>query len=405
MRDGELPFAVDNLRFFAASARFAARHGGGRVQHRLHVHAHPPARRHGGRDHAVELPVHHGRVEGRRGAGRRMHRGAQARTDHASLIHPARRTRARGRAPDRRASRWSPATPRWARRWSPTRRRHDHGHRLDRHRPAHHGARRRPPQAGAPRARRQGAASWCSTTPTSRPSAGAAALAATYNSGQDCTAATRVYVQRGGARPAGRRHRRHDGRRSASATRSTRPPTSARSSRQPTATASPASSTRASADGARVVAGGTALDRAGFFFRPTLVTGADQTVELVQDEIFGPVLAVVPFDDEADAIAQGQRHAYGLASSVWTSARRPRPARRPPAAGRRHLGERPPAHRQRDAPRRAWRVGLRQGHGPRRRARLHPRPSRDGQAQGARGTHRLPPRLTSAFGTSALGTR
>jgi len=77
---------------------------------------------------------------------------------------------------------------------------------------------------------------------------------------------------------------------------------------------------RASAEGARVVIGGTAPDRPGFFFRPTLVTGASQDSELVRDEVFGPVLAVLPFDGEADAIRLANDSAYGLASSVWTDA-------------------------------------------------------------------------------------
>ena len=77
---------------------------------------------------------------------------------------------------------------------------------------------------------------------------------------------------------------------------------------------------RAAAGGARVVTGGTAPDRPGFYFRPTLVTGADQRSEIVQDEVFGPVLAVLPFDTESDAVALANDSAYGLASSVWTSA-------------------------------------------------------------------------------------
>jgi betaine-aldehyde dehydrogenase len=78
--------------------------------------------------------------------------------------------------------------------------------------------------------------------------------------------------------------------------------------------------TRAQAAGARVVCGGERLDRDGFYLRPALVTGAEQRSELVQDEIFGPVLAVVPFGGEADALAKANDSAYGLASSVWTGA-------------------------------------------------------------------------------------
>ena len=70
---------------------------------------------------------------------------------------------------------------------------------------------------------------------------------------------------------------------------------------------------------ARVVAGGAPLDGPGWFVAPTVVAGLRQTDEMVQDEVFGPLITVQPFDGEADAIAAANDVRYGLASSVWTS--------------------------------------------------------------------------------------
>jgi len=69
---------------------------------------------------------------------------------------------------------------------------------------------------------------------------------------------------------------------------------------------------------AQVVTGGHAVDRPGFFFEPTLITGLQQDDELVQEEIFGPVATVQTFTDEADAIAKANSVDQGLAASVWT---------------------------------------------------------------------------------------
>jgi betaine-aldehyde dehydrogenase len=69
---------------------------------------------------------------------------------------------------------------------------------------------------------------------------------------------------------------------------------------------------------AEVVTGGREPDGPGFFLEPTVVAGLQQDDELVQREIFGPVITVQRFSDEAEAIAWGNGTPYGLAASVWT---------------------------------------------------------------------------------------
>ena len=71
-------------------------------------------------------------------------------------------------------------------------------------------------------------------------------------------------------------------------------------------------------DHAAVVTGGNQVDRPGFFFEPTVIDGLRQDDEMSQDEIFGPVITVQQFDDEAQALEWGNGVKYGLASSVWT---------------------------------------------------------------------------------------
>lgn len=143
------------------------------------------------------------------------------------------------------------------------------------------------------------------------------AMGATYNSGQDCTAATRVYA--------------HESvfdelvDRIAIQFNSIRvgDPRAADTDIGPLISVEHRDRVhgfvdRAVAAGATVRAGGEIPDGAGAYYPPTLVTGAAQSSEIVQDEVFGPVLVALPFRTEPEAIALANDSAYGLASSVWT---------------------------------------------------------------------------------------
>lgn len=146
----------------------------------------------------------------------------------------------------------------------------------------------------------------------------AVALGATYNTGQDCTAATRVYLERSVY---------DDG---VAALRAEMASVVAGDPMSPETHIGPLVSrahrarvdgfvTRALAEGAEALVGGRALDGVGSYYAPTLLVGASQQSEIVQGEVFGPVLVVLPFDGESEGIALANDSAYGLASSVWTS--------------------------------------------------------------------------------------
>jgi betaine-aldehyde dehydrogenase len=70
--------------------------------------------------------------------------------------------------------------------------------------------------------------------------------------------------------------------------------------------------------GAEVVTGGTAVGPRGFCFAPSVVVGLGQDDEMIQEELFGPVVTVQRFSDEEQAVARANGVRYGLASSVWT---------------------------------------------------------------------------------------
>ena len=69
---------------------------------------------------------------------------------------------------------------------------------------------------------------------------------------------------------------------------------------------------------ARIVAGGAPTNMPGYFISPTVIADLKQSDELIQSEIFGPVITIQKFKDEAEAVAMANGVDYGLASSVWT---------------------------------------------------------------------------------------
>ena len=71
-------------------------------------------------------------------------------------------------------------------------------------------------------------------------------------------------------------------------------------------------------EGAQVVAGGQRCERTGFFVQPTVLTGAPAGARVMREEIFGPVVAVTPFDDLESVAAVANDTPYGLAAGIWT---------------------------------------------------------------------------------------
>jgi aldehyde dehydrogenase (NAD+) len=72
-------------------------------------------------------------------------------------------------------------------------------------------------------------------------------------------------------------------------------------------------------EGASAVSGGTRLDQKGFFVQPTIFANVAHEMRISQEEIFGPVLTVIPFDDEQDAVRIANGTAYSLAAGVWSA--------------------------------------------------------------------------------------
>lgn len=146
-----------------------------------------------------------------------------------------------------------------------------------------------------------------------------ATLAATMNTGQDCTAATRVYVasdQLDTVQEAIVEAMRQVKIGEPFAEGVQMGPLISNSQRQRVQ----GFVERARAAGATILTGGgvPANYPQGYYFEPTVVTNADQSSEIVQNEVFGPVLTINAFQDEAEALRLGNDVLYGLAASIWT---------------------------------------------------------------------------------------
>src|SRR5699024_1493147 len=70
--------------------------------------------------------------------------------------------------------------------------------------------------------------------------------------------------------------------------------------------------------GTEVLTGGYIMDQPGFYYKPTVIVGTNQSDEIIQKEVFGPVITIMPFETDEEAIQLANDCEYGLASSVWT---------------------------------------------------------------------------------------
>jgi betaine-aldehyde dehydrogenase len=142
------------------------------------------------------------------------------------------------------------------------------------------------------------------------------AIAGYFNAGQDCTAATRVLVAPGIASDFA------DALAEQARNTRTGPPSDKEVLYGPLNNASQLDRVGGMLsrlpDHARVLAGGSQVGERGYFWQPTVVADLQQDDEVIQDEIFGPVITVQRFTDEDEAVRWANGVEYGLASSVWT---------------------------------------------------------------------------------------
>ena len=308
---------VDQIRFFAGAARVLEGRGAGEYMRGLHL-VHPArADRRVRPGRAVELPDDDGRLEVRARRSPPATPWCSSRRDTTPATTALLAEIAAEFLPpgvfNVSAATATPARALVAH--------HDAGDGLD-HRlgPRRHGGGQRRGATTSSASTSSSAArrrSSCSTTPTSRRPPRASPIAGYFNAGQDCTAATRVLAgprvyddfvaalaeqasddQDRRARRRGRALRPAQQRQPAGARRRIRRPAARPRQGRP--------------------AGGQPSATTGYFYEPTVVAGLQQDDEIVQNEIFGPVITVQPFTDEDEAVRWANGVQYGLASCVWT---------------------------------------------------------------------------------------